>query len=138
MPRLEPSPTTLSQPFWEATRERRLLVQWCENCDAGIYYPRWACPSCLGEALSWRPASGRASLYTFNVLHPGANPMMADLGLICAALVDLEEGVRMVSNLVGCDPGELEVGMAVTLDWEPLSDGRHLPVFRPGTAGLGV
>jgi uncharacterized OB-fold protein len=131
MPRLEPKASELTQPFWEATRDKQLMVQWCQKCDAGIYYPRWACPSCLGDELAWRAASGKATLYTFNVGSAAANPMMADMAPYSVALVDLDEGVRMVSTVVGCDPDDLKVGMALQVDWEPLSDGRHLPVWRP-------
>ena len=130
MPRMEPQPTALTQPFWDATRDKQLSVQWCNRCDAGIYYPRWACPSCLGDDLSWRPASGRGEIYTFNVLHQAANPMMADMVPYVIGLVDLDVGVRMVTNLVGGDPGSWKVGAAVQVDWKPLSDGRNLPVFR--------
>jgi len=130
MPRMEPTPTALSAPFWDATREQRLLVQWCDTCDAGVYYPRWACPTCLGTDLAWREASGRGELYTFNVVHQAANPMMADMVPYVIALVDFDEGVRIVTNLVDTAQEDLKVGMAVTVAWEPLSDGRNLPVFR--------
>jgi uncharacterized protein len=130
MPRMEPTPTVLTGPFWDATREQRLLVQWCDACDAGIYYPRWACPSCLGTDLTWREASGRGELYTFNVVHQAANPMMADKVPYVIALVDLDEGVRIVTNIVHTPDEDLKVGMAVVVAWEPLSDGRNLPVFR--------
>lgn len=131
MPRLEPKASELTQPFWEATRDNQLMVQWCQKCDAGIYYPRWACPSCLGDDLTWRAASGKGTLYSFNVGSASANPMMADMAPYSVALVDLDEGVRMVSTVVGCDPDDLKVGMALQVDWEPLSDGRNLPVWRP-------
>ena len=132
MPRMEPQPTALTAPFWDATREQRLLVQWCEECDAGIYYPRWACPTCLGGDLTWKESTGRGELYTFNVLHQAANPMMADMVPYVVALVELDEGVRMLTNIVDTPHDDLKVGMAVTVAWEPLSDGRHLPVFRAG------
>jgi uncharacterized protein len=130
MPRMEPTPTALTRPFWDATREQRLLVQWCDACDAGIYYPRWACPTCLGTDLTWREASGRGELYTFNVVHQAANPMMGDMVPYVIALVDLDEGVRIVTNIVRTPDEDLKVGMAVAVAWEPLSDGRSLPVFR--------
>jgi len=131
MPRMEPGSSALTKPFWDATRDQRLVVQWCNRCDAGIYYPRWACPTCLGDDLSWRPAAGSGVLYAFNVLHKAANPMMADMVPYVVALVDLPEGVRMVSNVVDAPAEQLRVGMALDVRWEPLSDGRHLPVFAP-------
>ena len=66
-------------------------------------------------------------------MHQPGNPMMADRVPYVLALVDLEEGVRMATNIVGCDPADVHVGMAVRVDWEALSDGRHLPVFVPAS-----
>jgi uncharacterized OB-fold protein len=64
-------------------------------------------------------------------MHKPGSPFMADAVPYVVALVDLREGARVMTNVVGCDPGDVRVGMAVSLDWEPLSDGRHLAVFRP-------
>lgn len=129
MPRMEPKASALTEPFWEATRERRLLVQWCPRCDRGIHYPRWACPSCLGDDLEWRESAGRGSLYSFSIATAAASPMLADLAPIAIALVDLDEGVRMVSNVVDVDLEALEVGMPVRVRWEVMADGRHFPLF---------
>lgn len=129
MPRMEPKASVLTEPFWEATRDRRLLLQWCPRCDAGVYYPRWACPSCLGDDLEWRESEGRGSLYSFSIATASASPMLADLAPIAIALVELDEGVRLVSNVVGVDHDALEVGMALRVHWEPMTDGRHFPLF---------
>jgi uncharacterized protein len=131
MARFEPNPSPVTQPFWDATRERRYLLQWCRPCDEPVHYPRWACPRCLGEDLEWRQASGRGEVYTFNVMHRPGSPLMADATPYVIALVDLEEGARILTNVVGCDPADVKVGMAVRLDWEELSDGRALAVFVP-------
>jgi uncharacterized OB-fold protein len=131
MPRIEPPVTPLTEPYWDATREERLLVQWCTACDAGIYWPRHVCPTCLGTDLTWRPAVGAGTVYACNVMHQPGNPMMADRVPYVLALVDLPEGVRIATNVVGCDPDDVQVGMAVKVGWEPLSDGRNLPVFEP-------
>lgn len=130
MPRFEPQPSELTQPFWDATRDRRYLVQWCRDCDAAIYYPRVACPACLGRDLEWREARGDGVVYSYNVMHKPGSPFMADKVPYVIALVDLPEGARVMTNIVGCDPAEVAVGCPVALDWEPLSDGRHLAVFR--------
>jgi uncharacterized OB-fold protein len=132
MPRLEPSATPVSEPFWEGTRSKQLLVQRCDECDAVVWYPRERCSSCLGEQLRWAESTGRGEVYTFNVMHKPGNPMMADLTPYVLALVDLEEGHRMATNIVGCDPDKVRCGMPVEVSWEvELSDGRFLPVFRP-------
>jgi uncharacterized OB-fold protein len=139
--RLEPAAGPDSAPFWDATREGRLLVQWCTACDRGIFYPRAFCPLC-GQAgtvsqengpLEWRQASGRATVHAAVVEHRPelAGATFAQGSPFCIALVDLDEGVRMMTNVVGCPPHEVHSGMEVTVTWEPLSDGRQLPLFRP-------
>ena len=141
--RLEPPVGAESGPFWEATREGRLLVQWCTRCDRGIFYPRAFCPCCggVGDAagggpLEWRQASGRATVYAAVVEHrpEAAGATFAEGAPFCIALVDLEEGVRMMTNIVGCPPADVHSGMAVVVSWEPLSDGRQLALFRPAGA----
>ncbi len=119
----------LSSPFWEATAEGRYLVQWCKRCERPIYYPRYACPACLSDALEWRPASGRGVVYAFSIVHTPAAPWMAGRMPYVAALVDLEEGVRVLTNIVDCDPAQVAVGAAVQIRWQPLDDGRALPWF---------
>ncbi len=146
--RFEPPVGDESEPFWDATREGRLLVQWCTACDRGIFYPRAFCPSCgtggaggaggAGGTLGWREASGRATVHAAVVEHrpDAAGAAFSGGEPYCIALVDLEEGVRMMTNVVGCPPGDVRSGMAVVVSWEPLSDGRQLALFRPAGAGL--
>jgi hypothetical protein len=132
--RAEPPVGEESAPFWDATREGRLLVQWCTACDRGIFYPRVFCPTCGGPGpLEWREASGRATVHAAVVEHrpEAAGATFAHGAPYCIALVDLEEGVRMMTNVVGCPPDDVHSGMAVTVTWEPLSDGRQLALFRP-------
>jgi len=133
--RFEPPVGAESGPFWEATREGRLLVQWCTGCDRGIFYPRSFCPRCSSPraALEWRTASGRATVYAAVVEHrpAAAGTTFSGGEPYCVALVDLEEGVRLLTNIVGCPPEEVHSGMAVTVTWEPLTDGRQLPLFCP-------
>ena len=132
--RFEPPVTETSEPFWDATRTRQLLLQWCVACERPIWFPREVCPSCLTSALEWRPASGRGTVYAVTVEHKPQNPAMADMAPYAVALIDLAEGVRMLSSVVGCPPGDVGVDMAVTVTWEALSDGRLLPLFEPARA----
>lgn len=134
--RFEPPVTEEAEAFWDATRRRELVLPWCTRCGRAFWYPRPVCPRCLDPHLEWRPASGRGAVYAVSVMHRPAHPGMADRVPYAVALVDLDEGVRMLSNLVDVDihSGEAQVGMAVTVTWEPLSDGRHLPVFSPAPA----
>ncbi len=134
--RFEPPVGVESAAFWEATREERLLVLWCTSCDRGVFYPRVFCPHCRAgaDALEWRSASGRATVYAAVVEHrpEAAGAAFSGGEPYCVALVDLEEGVRMLTNVVGCPPDDVHCGMPVTVTWEPLSDGRRLPLFEAG------
>lgn len=129
--RLEPPVTRASAPYWEATRDKRLVIQRCARCDAWVWYPRSACTSCLAGQLAWTEVSGRGSVYALSVHHRPGVAEMKNRTPYGVALVELREGVRMLTNLVDCDPAEVRVGQAVEAAWEELSDGRHLLVFRP-------
>ncbi len=129
--RLEPPVTDVSRPFWDATRERRLVIQWCGACESTVHYPREICPTCLGSELEFRPSSGAGEVHAWTVMHSPAHPGMADAAPYVVALVELTEGARMMTNVVGCPPGDVRVGLPVSVTWEELSDGRHLPLFMP-------
>lgn len=128
---IEPPVTEASAPFWDATREQRFVLPWSTASERPMWFPREVDPTAPDAAIEWREASGDGTVYAASVHHkpgPGRDP--AD-GPYVVALVDLAEGVRMMSNVVGCPPDDVVVGMAVRLVWEPLSDGRHLPQFTP-------
>jgi uncharacterized OB-fold protein len=128
--RMEPPSSPVSEPFWEATKQRRLLVQWCLDCDKAVFYPREICPGCMASNLEWREASGRGTLHSFTVNHLSPNPSGGE-GPFAIALVELAEGPRMMTNLVGLATDELKVGMGVQVCWEELPDGRNYPTFQP-------
>lgn len=128
MKRFEPPVGEASEVFWEATKEQRFLVQRCDACDVAIFYPREVCPTCLSsESLSWRESEGKGTIYAASVQEKPANPMMADKVPYVVALVELEDGIRLMSNVINCPPYDATVGTSVKLTWEALSDGRHLP-----------
>ncbi|MFP3900825.1 MAG: Zn-ribbon domain-containing OB-fold protein [Acidimicrobiia bacterium] len=128
---LEPPASEEAEPFWEATRRGELVLPWCRACDRPFWYPRKVCPACLGDDIDWRPSAGVGEVYAVSVQHrpgPGRDP--AD-GPYAVALVDLPEGVRIMTNIVGCPPDEVTVGTAVRVAWRELSDGRKLPQMVP-------
>jgi uncharacterized OB-fold protein len=128
--RQEPRASDEAAPFWDATREQRFVLPWCTECERAIWYPRTTCPSCFGSAIEWRDDTGEGTVYAVSVHYrpgPGRDP---NDGPYAVVLVDLDAGVRMMSNVVGCPTEAVTTGMRVTVAWEPLSDGRHLPVFQ--------
>ncbi|MEJ7584847.1 MAG: OB-fold domain-containing protein [Acidimicrobiales bacterium] len=129
--RFEPEESVAGAPFWAATRERRLVLPWCRVCERAHWFPREFCPFCLGTDLEWREASGNGVVYAVSVMSGPANPFMEGRAPSVVALIDLPEGVRMMSNVVSAAPEEVAVGQAVRVSWEPLTDGRHLVVFEP-------
>jgi uncharacterized OB-fold protein len=126
---IEPPSSPLTQPFWDATRDRRLLLQWCRACEAVVFYPRDACPSCLGDDLEWREAAGTGTVYAVSVQHRAGPGRDDTAGSYAVALVDVAEGARLMTNVVGGDPNGVAVGQQVRVHWHPLPDGRHLPFF---------
>lgn len=135
MARIEPKATELTDPFWDATREGKYLVQWCAACATPIFYPREVCPQCLSaDSLEWRESSGTGTVYAVSVQYRSMT--MADQIPYAVALVEVDAGngtdtIRVMSNVVNCDPTTINVGDAVSLTWEELSDGRNLPLFEP-------
>ena len=131
-----PTMSPESEPFWEATRHRRLVLQWCAVCDEPVHFPRSLCPRCHLSSLEWREASGTGTVHAVTVEHkPTA---MGEELPYAIALVDLDEGARFMSNVVGCEPADVRIGMTVRVTWEALDDGRHLPLFEPAAAGLAA
>ncbi|MGI8937031.1 MAG: Zn-ribbon domain-containing OB-fold protein, partial [Iamia sp.] len=129
--RLEPPESPAGAPFWAATRERRFTLPWCQTCDRPHWFPRDFCPHCLTGDVEWREASGRGVVYAVSVMPKPANPTMAGREPYAVALIELAEGVRMMSEVTGCPPDEVTVDLPVRLRWEALGDGRHLPLFEP-------
>jgi hypothetical protein len=124
-------------PYWEATRDGRFELPWCRACGRPHWYPREVCPHCLSDAVEWRAATGRGVVYAASTMPRPALPMLADRVPYVVALVELDEGVRMMTNIVDVDPDAVTVGLAVELRWEELSDGRRLAVFAPATGVAG-
>ena len=131
-PRFEPPASEATEHFWEATKQKRYLVQWCDDCAQPVFYPREVCPRCLSaEHLDWRQSKGTGTVYAVSVQHRPANPTMTDRVPYVVALIDLDDGIRVMSNVVNCEPDDVAIGQAVTVTWEELSDGRNLPQFEP-------
>ncbi len=120
-----------ARPFWEAARDNRLIIQKCRDCDKHIFYPRIACPHCFSDNVEWVPASGKGTVYSYTVVEANApSAFMNDVPYV-VAVVKLEEGVQMLSNIVGCDPVEVKCDIPVEVTFEKLDDEFTLPKFKP-------
>ena len=125
----EPRPTPETQPFWDGCADGELRLQRCRPCDAHYFPPRPFCPRCLSDEVTWEVASGRGTLHTYVINHraaPGFEPPYA------IAVVQLDEGPRMMSNIVNVEqtPEALELDMPLQVTFE--TRGRmQLPVFEP-------
>lgn len=109
-----------------------MLIKRCRTCGEAHFYPRPFCPRCWSEAVEWEQASGRATLYTFTVVHRNDLPPWGERVPYVAAIVELEEGPRMETNVVECDPGTLEIGMALEVVFTPVTEEVTITQFRPG------
>ena len=126
-----PEETGLTAPFWQVARERRLVIQRCSGCSRYRWPPEVACYYCGSFDYEWARASGRAKLYTWTVAHPPLLPYFHQRAPWPIAVAELEEGPRMITNLVGVTPDEYEIGMPLRVDFEDIGEGVTLVVFRP-------
>jgi uncharacterized OB-fold protein len=130
-----PAPAPYQSPdnkeFWAATTEGRLLLRKCDDCGAFIWYPRPFCPACSSHSTSWVQASGQGTVYTFTVVHRSGLPGFRDALPYVVAYVELEEGPRVMTNVVGCDPADVTVGMPVRVVFHDTGEGSALFRFEP-------
>lgn len=129
-----PLADSISGPYWEAAARGELVYQECPACGHRQLYPRAMCTECAA-APEWRTASGRGTVYTYTVIRQNwAEPFRGMLPYV-VAMIELDEGPRLMSNVTGCPPEEVTVGMAVEAWFEPVDEGVALPMFRPVGAG---
>jgi uncharacterized OB-fold protein len=131
-PKPVPIISSWAKPFWEAAREGKFIYQKCKDCKTNVFYPRIACTNCFSDNLEWVESSGKGTVYTYTVVE--SNPPSAfipDLPFVIAIVKLEEEGVQMLSNIVGCDPYEVECDMPVEVVFEKLNDEVTLPKFKP-------
>jgi uncharacterized OB-fold protein len=122
--------TALTEPFWSAARERRLAIQRCDDCETFRFPPEPACATCSSTATSWVEMSGRATLYTWTVTHAPLLPFFAEREPWPVAVVELEEGPRLVTNLIDVSAEDYAIGMPLQVAFEDASDDVTLIVFR--------
>ncbi len=119
-------------PFWQATKGHELRFQQCDDCNEVVFYPRRHCTRCLGRSLTWHTSSGEGTLYTWSVVRQSYHPFFRSRAPYAVAWVDLDEGPRILTNLVGVDDPatDLSIGQRLVVEWEDHEE-LAIPLFRP-------
>jgi uncharacterized OB-fold protein len=131
MPRPLPRfPEPDSQPFWEATKNHELKYQKCNVCGSVVFYPKHHCTSCGSADLAWHVSKGQGTLYAYSVVRANRSPAFMEYVPYVLAYVDLDEGFRMMTNVVGVEPEKVRIGMRLRVKWED-HDQVALPFFEP-------
>ena len=130
-----PQPEPIAQPYWQSLRERAIQLQRCNACSHFVFYPRVHCPSCGSRDLAWTRVSGRGKLHSFCIPHRHPSPaFQPDLPYV-VALVELDEGVRLMTNLVEVEPDPAKlmalVDRPVEIVYDAVTEEVTLPKFRP-------
>jgi uncharacterized OB-fold protein len=120
----------LTKEFYGFCKQGRLHFQRCSNCEAFRHVPRDMCAECNSFDWEWVASTGKGFVYTWTVVERALHPAFADSTPMAPVVVEMEEGVRLLSNMMDCPPGELEIGMPVQVEFEAVTDEVSLPRFR--------
>ncbi len=126
-----PVPDEASQPFFDGAKQHRLMLQKCLACGTLMWPVKPRCDHCFSENVTWVQASGKGTLYSFALMHQIYHPGFASEIPYNIAQVDLEEGLRIISNVVGVPNSALQIGMPLEVTFEKVSEEVTLPKFRP-------
>ncbi len=127
-----PEPDT--ERYWRATAEHRLTYPTCDACGNVVFFPRRHCPTCGASEMTWHESNGEGTVYSYSVVRQNRHPAFKDLGAYAVGYVDLDEGFRVLTNIVGVtDPTkEIKIGQRVKVTWEDQEGGEvSLPMFAP-------
>lgn len=124
-----PVPDGDSKVFWEGVAQGKLLIQRCDACQRSIFYPRSICPHCFSDTLSWVEAQGAGTIYSYTVVHRAFGPFAGQTPFV-VALVDLAEGVRMMTRITGSEPAAVRIGAAVRVVFVEVDEGVSLPYIQ--------
>lgn len=128
-----PVPQPESAFYWKKAKQHELWLRKCEDCQKTYFYPRDICPGCFSRNTTWIQSNGKGTLHTFAIVHQTRAPGFRDVVPYVIALVELEDGARVPTNLVGIDPDpeKIKVGMTVEVTFDDVTDDVTLPKFRP-------
>ena len=119
-----------SAPYWSALKERRLILKHCRDCGRHHFYPRALCPHCHSDALEWSDSRGTGSIYSYTVARRPAGPAFKADAPYVVAVVELDEGARMMTNLVTDDVESVRIGQRVAVHFDAVTDEVTLPRFK--------
>ncbi len=125
-----PRPDQDSRPFWKSCQAHQMALQQCGGCGRFRFPPRLVCPHCLSEEASWTPVGGGGRVYVSLVMYRPPNSAWEGDVPYNLSMVELEEGVRLWSNVVGCDPETVQIGDRVQLQYDDVTPEYTLPRFR--------
>ena len=129
-PKPLPVVTEESRPFWDGCREGKLLLQYCDHCQQYQFYPRLYCMRCGAETPRWVECSGRGIIYSYTIIRQSKSPEFGNDTPYNVAIVQLEEGPRLMSNIVDVNPEDLHVDQPVIIVFDPVTDAISVPRFR--------
>lgn len=128
--RIAPVPDVHSEPFWSGGADGQLRIQRCTQCGHFLHPPGWRCPTCGGRDLAFAPVTGVGEVYSYAVNHQEWHPAFPVPYVIAAIELPEQCGLRVVSNVVGCDPSDVHIGLPVRVVFEPVGEW-YLPLFTP-------
>ena len=128
-----PVPQPESQFYWQKASEGELWFRRCNSCGKIYFYPRDICPGCFSRDTSWMKSSGQGTLYSFAIVHRPPTPAWREAVPYIVAIVELEGGVRIPTNLVDIDPDpeKIHIGMLVDVTFKKMTDQISIPIFIP-------
>jgi uncharacterized OB-fold protein len=130
LPAPAPEPNLETELFWSATAQGRLLLPVCDECDTVIWYPRTLCPACASQSVSWTEASGDGTVFSFTIVHRSMGRFHESVPYV-VAYVELAEGPRVLTNVIGCDPDAVHIGQPVHVVFCDTGEGSALYRFEP-------
>ncbi|MGJ9459664.1 Zn-ribbon domain-containing OB-fold protein [Oceanobacillus sp. CF4.6] len=126
-----PEPTIETEAYWEGCRNRELLIQQCNQCGKSQFYPRMMCTDCMSRNVHWVKATGKGKVKTYTIIHRAISKAYSKEAPYVVAIIELREGPCLMSNIVGCNPRDVNVGQEVEVTFQDWSERITIPMFTP-------
>ena len=128
-----PTITQDNEEFWKGCKRHELLIQKCQDCRRYRMYPQPMCPECGSMKAKWKKVTGRGKIYSFVIIRYSAHPLFKDKVPYAVVLVELDDaqGIRIFSNIIGCEPEKIKIGMPVEVVFEDITGEITIPKFKP-------